>query len=54
MARNDPTLMIRLPNDLKERIRVSAEKNRRTLTGEVTFQLEKIFSENSGEKQRAA
>lgn len=43
MARTDPQLNFRIPADLKARLETAAEKNQRTLTGELVARLEASF-----------
>jgi len=43
MSRTDPQMMIRVPADLKERIRKSAECNRRSMVGEIVYTLEQAL-----------
>lgn len=43
MARTDPQINIRLPAELLERIRDSAEASGRSLTGEIAFRLYESF-----------
>lgn len=43
MARTDPQLNFRIPADLKARLEAAAEKNQRTLTGELVARLEASF-----------
>lgn len=43
MSRQDPALMVRLPGELKERLRKQADADRRTLTGEVIYLLERAL-----------
>lgn len=51
MTRTDPQLGIRLPGELKDRIRKSAERNRRSMNGEIVFLLEQALP---GETNTAA
>lgn len=41
MARGDPQINLRLPPDLKEWLEERAERNVRSLTGEIAFMLRK-------------
>jgi hypothetical protein len=43
MTRTDPQIMIRVPAPLKERIRQAAEANRRSMNGEIVYQLEQVL-----------
>lgn len=44
MARTDPTIYMRLPEDLKETLDKAAAENKRSLTAEVVARLEQSFS----------
>ncbi|TIN20180.1 MAG: Arc family DNA-binding protein [Mesorhizobium sp.] len=43
MARNDPQVNLRMPENLKALLDAAAEKNKRTLTAEVVSRLERTF-----------
>lgn len=43
MSRTDPALVIRLPGSLKERLRKQAEADRRSMTGEAIYLLERAL-----------
>lgn len=45
MARSDPSLVVRLPADLKQRLRCEAKKESRTLTGQVVYLLRQSLPE---------
>lgn len=44
MARTDPTIYMRIPADLKDRLDQAAEENKRSLTAEVVARLEQSLS----------
>ncbi|WIJ26618.1 ribbon-helix-helix domain-containing protein [Devosia sp. RR2S18] len=54
MARIDPSLVVRLPADLKERLRQQAQDERRTLTGQVIHMLETALPPESTKQGNAA
>ena len=43
MARDDPTIYMRLPAELKARLDAAAHENRRSVTAEVTARLQASF-----------
>lgn len=43
MARNDPTIYMRIPQELKDQLDVASETNRRSLTAEVVARLQQSF-----------
>lgn len=43
MARNDPQVNLRFPADLKDRLDVAAQQNKRSLTAEIVTRLEESF-----------
>lgn len=45
MARNDPTIYMRIPQELKDQLDQAAEENRRSLTAEVVARLKATFDE---------
>ena len=45
MARNDPTIYMRIPAELKEKLDAAAEENRRSMTAEVVARLQATFDE---------
>lgn len=44
MARQDPTIYMRIPQELKEHLDRAAEENRRSLTAEVVSRLQESFA----------
>jgi plasmid stability protein len=48
MAREDPHFRLRLPEELRERIRVCAEQNHRSMTAEIVERLETTFDVDLG------
>ena len=44
MARNDPTIYMRIPQELKDALDKSSEENRRSLTAEVVARLQASFA----------
>lgn len=44
MARGDPEIRVRIPEDLKSQIEESAREHSRSLSGEVTLRLKKSLS----------
>jgi len=44
MARNDPQVNFRLPQDLRDRLEDAAKENKRTLTAEIVVRLEDSFA----------
>ncbi|NBJ13341.1 Arc family DNA-binding protein [Microvirga arsenatis] len=49
MARGDPHMRVRIPQDLRERLRASAQTNFRTMNAELVFQLDRSLP-RQGEK----
>ncbi|AWI89203.1 hypothetical protein C0214_13610 [Methylobacterium sp. DM1] len=47
MSRADPHFRLRLPEDIKERVRNSAERNRRSMTGEIIMILASALGDES-------
>lgn len=47
MARNDPQVNLRFPADLKDRLDVAAQANKRSLTAEIVARLERSFADES-------
>lgn len=47
MARTDAHFRLRLPDDIRQRVRASAERNRRTMTGEIVFHLANALGDES-------
>ncbi len=45
MSRTDPQFNLRLPDDLREKVRTAAKANRRSVTAEILARLEKSFVE---------
>lgn len=45
MARNDPTIYMRIPQELKDKLDAASIENRRSLTAEVVARLEATFDE---------
>lgn len=43
MARNDPTIYMRIPQELKEKLDAASEENRRSMTAEVVARLQASF-----------
>lgn len=43
MARNDPTIYMRIPQELKEKLDAASAENRRSLTSEVVARLQSTF-----------
>lgn len=50
MARNDPTIYMRIPQSLKDALDAAALRNKRSLTAEVVARLEKSLAQ--GDQQR--
>ncbi|MFW6681762.1 Arc family DNA-binding protein [Komagataeibacter intermedius] len=46
MARNDPMMRFRAPEELKARIEQAAAKNSRTLNAEIIYRLDRSFAES--------
>lgn len=47
MARNDPTIYMRIPQSLKDALDAAALENKRSLTAEVVARLEQTFKEGA-------
>ena len=47
MARSDPTIYMRIPQELKDALDAAATENKRSLTAEVVARLEQSFEKNS-------
>jgi len=43
MSRDNPIMYLRIPEDLKARIKQEAELNSRSMTGEIVYQLRRIY-----------
>lgn len=54
MARDDPTIYMRLPADLKARLDAAAHENRRSVTAEVTARLQASFDAPFGDAALSA
>ncbi|WP_431021536.1 ribbon-helix-helix domain-containing protein [Devosia alba] len=54
MARIDPSLVVRLPADLKDRLKQRALDERRTLTGQVIHLLEAALPTETPKTGKAA
>lgn len=48
MARNDPTIYMRIPQELKDALDKASEESRRSLTAEVVARLQSTFSSLQG------
>lgn len=53
MARNDPTIYMRIPQELKDQLDAASEANRRSLTAEVVARLQQSFEEGRAIEQAA-
>lgn len=53
MARNDPTIYMRIPQELKDALDKASEENRRSLTAEVVARLQASFSETATQSPSA-
>lgn len=52
MSRDDPSIRLRVPEDLKERIAEAARQSRRSMNAEIVFALDRAFpAPISGEAQ---
>lgn len=51
MTREDPMMRIRLPEDLKAKVKACAEGNRRSMNAEILARLEWSLQEESHEKR---
>ena len=49
MARTDPQISLRIPADLKERIRQAADANRRSVNAEIVHRLEESLKQQPKE-----
>lgn len=47
MARGDPHFRLRLPEALKLKVEQAAERNRRSMTGEILFHLDNALGDES-------
>ncbi len=47
MARSDPTIYMRIPQELKDQLDAEAAKNRRSVTAEVVDRLQRSFLQRS-------
>ena len=54
MSREDPIFRLRLPDPLKERLKVHAEENRRSLTQEIVERLERSLDDSTPPDKRLA
>lgn len=52
MARDDPTIYMRIPAELKQALERAAEENRRSMTAEVVARLEETFAKASAGRRR--
>jgi hypothetical protein len=43
MSRDNPIMYLRIPADLRDRIRQEAQDNGRSFTGEVVFKLRQVY-----------
>ncbi|WP_238179419.1 Arc family DNA-binding protein [Methylobacterium dankookense] len=47
VSREDPHFRLRLPEDIRQKVKISAERNRRSMTGEIVFHLANALGDES-------
>jgi predicted HicB family RNase H-like nuclease len=53
MAQDEQYIRLRIPADIKARVTEAARKSRRSMNGEIVFQLEKVFPEPAAGGEQA-
>lgn len=53
MAKDDTHFRLRIPADIKARLVVAARKSRRSINGEIVFQLERAFPDPAAGGEQA-
>lgn len=43
MSRSDPQMVVRVPPDIKDRLRSSADRNRRSMNAELVYHLDRAL-----------